>query len=182
MKLMKTGLTLLLAIVLTACSGLTGYMDTRDEIIQGEGVKLSETIQAKDLYGAWAISTDDNDPNDILLVFSFYTDHTGLVYASNVDRKTQSTHTSIEYFTWQLDENKKELHSNVVRQVETINGKKTDKQVKDSDVHKLELYRSDNEKIAIRLQDKNKKFVLLRMPNSTYNKFIQGRPDLPRLK
>ncbi|MGL4675797.1 MAG: hypothetical protein ACRCXK_13150 [Wohlfahrtiimonas sp.] len=182
MNLMKINLVVVLSVMLAACSGIAGYMDTKDEIIQGEGVKISETIQEKDMYGAWAISTDNNDPNDVLLMFSFYADHTGLVYVSNIDRKRKSEHISIEYFTWTLDEKKKELYSNVVRQVETINGKKRDKQVKDSDIHKLELYHSDNEKMALRLQDKKQKFVLLRMPHSTYNKFIQGNPDLPRLK
>jgi len=182
MKLMKTGLTLLLAIVLTACSGLTGYMDTSDKKLEGEGVTLSQIVTNKDLYGVWAIATDDGDPNDVTLIFAFYTDHTGLVYVVDKDAKTKTEYTSAKFFKWKFDEANKELHSAVFKQIEHKKGQRTEKKVDDRDVHKIDLYRLDNEKFAIKLYNKKQRLLLLRMPNDTYNNLLKIRPDLPKLK
>lgn len=182
MKLMQKGLIVLFSLVLAACGGLPSYMDTTDEKLKGQGMTLSETIQTKDLYGAWAFATEDDHPKDVTLVFALYTDHTGLAYALDVDRKTKVETMQAEYFTWKFDEANKKLNSVIFKQVDRKGEKRTEKVVNKPDQHKVDLYRLDNEKFAIELVNKEQRLILLRMPNSTYNEFIKDRPDLPRLK
>ena len=182
MKLIKMGLVIALSAMLTACGGIAAYMDTSDEKLKGQGVTLSETVKTKDLYGAWMFSTDDTDPDDIMLIFAFYTDHTGLAYGLDVNRKTKAEHMSAEYFTWKLDETNKELHSVIFKQVDRKGDKRTEKTVNERDTHKVGLYRLDNQKFAITLDNKSQRMIFFRMPNDTYNDFIKLRPDLPRLK
>lgn len=182
MSIIQKSLVILLSVMLTACGGIASYMDTSDELLKGEGITLSETIKEKDLYGAWAFATDDKDPEDIMLIFAFYTDHTGLAYGLDVNRKTKAEHMSAEYFTWKLDEANKELYSVIFKEVDRKGDKITEKNVNKPDTHKVGLYRLDNQKFAITLDNKSQRLIFFRMPNETYNDFIQLRPDLPKLK
>lgn len=185
MKLIKTGLIVLFSVVVTACSGMSNYfnaIDTSDKKLEGEGITLSQTIQTKDLYGAWANASDDNGPIDSTVIFALYTDHTGLVYFSDIDRKTKVETMGIEQFTWKFDESKKELNSVIFQQINRVGDKKTTKTMNKKEQHKVDLYRLDNEKLAIKLSNKEQTIELFRMPNDIYNKLTQDRPDLPRLK
>jgi plasmid maintenance system killer protein len=182
MKLMQKGLIVLFSVILTACGGISSYMDVSDKKLEGEGITLSETIKTKDLYGAWAFATEDKDPNDITLIFALYTDHTGLAYGLDIDRKTKVETASIEQFTWKFNETNKELDSVIFKQIESIGDKRTEKTLNKKEQHKVDLYRLDNEKLAIKLVNKEQRLIFFRMPNSTYNKLVQDRRDLPRLK
>ncbi|MGL4675799.1 MAG: hypothetical protein ACRCXK_13160 [Wohlfahrtiimonas sp.] len=182
MKLMQTGLIFLFSVVLTACSALTNYVDNRDSKLEGEGIAISKTIQTKDLYGAWANATDDNDPNDVLLLFVLQTNHQGMAYGLETDRKTKVITTGIEHFIWQFDETNHELNSVIIKQINSVGDKRTEKVVNLKEKHKVDLYRLNNEKLAIKLVSKDQSLEFFRMPNETYNKLIKGRSDLPRLK
>lgn len=182
MKLMQKGLIILFSVLLTACSGLANYLDTSDPRLEGEGVTLSETIKTKDLYGAWAFATEDSDPNDVVLIFALYTDHKGLAYGLDTDPKTKVETVGADYFTWQFDEANKELNSITFQQLNGVGDNLTKKDVHKVEKHKVDLYRLDNEKLAIKLVNKEQRLIFFRMPNETYNKYIKDRPDLPRLK
>ena len=182
MKLMQKGLIVLFSLVLAACGGLPSYMDTTDEKLKGQGMTLSETIQTKDLYGAWAFATEDDDPNDVTILFALYTDHTGLAYALDVNRKTKVETMQAEYFTWKFDESNKNLISVTFKQIDRVGDKRTEKTLNKPDQHKVDIYRLDNEKFAIKLVNKEQRLILFRMPNETYNNFIKLLPDLPKLK
>lgn len=184
MRLLGRILVLSLSLLVAACGMLSSPFEgvNEDKVAR---MTLADTIQAKDLYGAWAISADD--PVDFLYLVVFLPNHTGLLYLTmdEKDGKPESIYT--ESLTWKFNEKTRifTMNSAVRKSIENGKPEKIEK-INETKNYHTKMYMLDGKRLAVQFvgdgKTDHRTYTFLRMDDKTYYRLVEGVPDLQRLK
>lgn len=182
MTFIRTGLICLFTIFITACGMLSSpFEGINDDKV--EKMTIAETIKSKDLYGAWAIASEDGADMDFLYIVVLMPDHVGVNYLTIDEKKGKPESVYTESYTWKFDSKNKIFTMDSYERVTKEDGKpeKSEllKEIKD---YNTDLYLLDGKALAIRFVGPDGKFTFLRMDNDIYHKLVKDVPGLPKLK
>lgn len=184
MKLLaKSVVAIVASLMLASCGTLTtltsSLSSANDEAVSG--AHIADTIKTKDLYGAWAISTDD--PIDFLYLVVLMPNHSGLNYVTmdEKDGKPESVYT--EYSTWEFNEQDKIFTTHVFKRSSSENGRPAVvEEVNETDHYETTMYMAGKDILAIRFTKPGEKYIFLRMDDATYQNLVKDVPGIPKIK
>lgn len=185
MAIIRAGLIILTSFFIASCGMLKSpFEGVNDDKV--DQMTLATTIKTKDLYGAWAIASDDEtNPSDIefLYVVVLMPNHVGVNYLSMDEKKGRPESVYTESYTWQFNEKTNVFTMNSYERVSEEDGKPEKKErLNTVTEYKTELYLLDGKSLAIRFDGSDGKFSFLRMENDVYYKLVKSVPGLPRIK
>lgn len=182
MVIIRTGLITLFSLFIASCSMLSSpFAGVNDDKV--DEMTVAETIRTKDLYGAWAIASDDDPKIDFLYVVVLMPNHMGVNYLTLDEKNGQPETEYTESYRWKFNE-KEQVFTMHSEHRSTKEGSKPAKEesINETTTYKTVLYQINGQSLAIRFSDSKEQLTFLRMDNSTYQKLVRGVPGLPRLK
>lgn len=183
MAMIRTGLIILFSFFIASCSMLTSpFAGINDDKI--DQMTLADKIQTKDLYGAWAISNDEDDPSlEFLYLVMLMPNQMGVNYLTIDEKKGNPESEYTESYTWKFNSKDNiftmNSHKRTTKEYGKPEKKEDLKEIKDYDT---ELYLLDGKALALKFVGPDGKFIFLKMEDDLYYKLVKDVPGLPRLK
>lgn len=181
--LLKATLAIAVSFMLASCSTLTSLTSSLGgaNTQAVDGANVAQTIRTKDLYGAWAISNDDEI--DFLYLVVLMPNHAGLNFLSIDEKNGKPASEYTEYYKWEFDEQTKTFTSHAFKRESSEYGQPEQvEEVNETDHYNTTLYMNGKEVLAVRFTKPDENFIFLKMDAETYQKLVKDVPGIPSIK
>lgn len=179
-------LVLLSSFVITACGSLSDSIEqlskNNESLTLGDTV--TKTIKTKELYGAWAVASDSasNDPTKILYLVVLLPNHSGVSYMTIENKKVDVDATFYEFYNWGFNEKEKIMTMNSFERTSIENGNKKVEKLNESVDYDTQLFKHEDEILAIKFSGADGEYTFLRMDDETYRQLVKDTPGILELK
>lgn len=184
MTFIRTGMLLAFSFFITSCSMLSSpFEGVNDDKV--EMLTLADTIKTKDLYGAWAIASDDedNEPIDFLYLVVLLPNHSGLNFLTMDEKNGKPESRYSEYYTWKFNEKEKKFTTHSFKRNSIEYGKpEVSINLDETTVYDTQVYQLNNDILAVRFSKPGEKYTFLKMDNATYQQLVKDIPGIPAIK